>query len=76
MTNNPDNTELVSELQSELNSQFSNKKLSKAEFMQQVFELKLELLCEYKRANPTETVYLTENNLNMAFNLYKNQLNL
>ena len=76
MTNNPDNTELVSELQSELNSQLSNKKLSKSEFMQQVFELKLELLCEYKRTNPTETVYLTENNLNMAFNLYKNQLNL
>lgn len=76
MTNNFDNTELVSELQSELNSQIANKKLSKAEFMQQVFELKLELLCEYKRSNPTETVYLTENNLNMAFNLYKNQLNL
>ena len=68
--------ELVSELQSELYSQYSNKKLSKSEFMQQLFEFKLELLCVYKRENPTKIVYLTENNLNMAFNLYKNQLNL
>ena len=35
--------ELVSELQSELYSQYSNKKLSKSEFMQQLFEFKLEL---------------------------------
>ena len=53
-----------------------NKKLSNVEFMQQVFELKLELLCEYKRSNPKKTVYLTENNLNMVFDLYKNKLNL
>jgi hypothetical protein len=45
------------------------------EYHQQIFELKLELLCEYKRNNPHVRVFLTEENLNRIFKNYKISLN-
>jgi len=39
--------------------------------MQKIFELKIELLCEYKKRYPNKKVYLTEENLNMVFKNYK-----
>lgn len=49
-------------------------KLNKDEYNQKLFELQLELLCEYKIQNPNKTVYLTQDNLTMIFNNYKQLL--
>lgn len=49
-------------------------KLNKDEYNQKLFELQLELLCEYKIQNPNKTVYLTQENLTMIFNNYKQLL--
>ena len=44
------------------------------DYKQKLFELKLELLCEYKKMNPDKIVYLDEFNLNMVLEEYKNLL--
>jgi len=41
------------------------------EYKQKLFEIQLELLCEYKKLNPDKRVYLTEENLNMVYKHYK-----
>lgn len=51
-----------------------NTNIDYAEYKQKLFEIRLDLLCEYKRLNPDKRVYLTENNLNMVYNKYKNLL--
>jgi len=42
------------------------------EYQQKLFEVKLDLLYEYKKLNPDKRVYLTEENLNMVYKHYKN----
>jgi len=44
-------------------------------YKQKLFEIQLELLCEYKKLNPDKIVYLTEDNLNMVYKNYKHFLN-
>jgi hypothetical protein len=40
-------------------------------YNQKLFELKLDLLYEYKKLHPNKKVYLTEDNLNMVLQNYK-----
>lgn len=44
------------------------------DYKQKLFELQLELLCEYKKMNPNKIVYLDAFNLNMVLEQYKNIL--
>ena len=50
------------------------KQQNDVDYKQKLFELQLELLCEYKKMNPNKIVYLDAFNLNMVLEQYKNIL--